>query len=331
MMGNAGAFAAKLMPLISREDYKAASALLIEQSDEFASAVLDALAPKLAGDYYKDNARECAYFIEELATQLVRGPPPLRANLYLDASQALLQTQVHNNAVHWTMRLILEVDPEIAITLLRRLHNSARLIELIPLVGKLKYKCVVEHLYSIVDDPRPQVRCKVVRALAILADPGTFDVLVRRLSDPDEETRFQIVEALFSLDPDRAVQEAQSLANDLTQRIQLRTIQLMGQTGNLGCLPALKLKVTYPADSSVRLYAVKSVGEIRPADPPAEVVDALRDSNPSVRGMAAWALGQIGNPTVIPDLTLLSRDADEFAAWSAQEAIRRIKNEPTLC
>jgi putative heme-binding domain-containing protein len=80
------------------------------------------------------------------------------------------------------------------------------------------------------------------------------------------------------------------------------------------------------ADSSskVRLQAARSMGIRRDRTFMPELLTLLRDRDAAVRREAAIAVGNIGDRTAARALYTALGDADQFAAWSVREAIRRL-------
>jgi hypothetical protein len=105
---------------------------------------------------------------------------------------------------------------------------------------------------------------------------------------------------------------------------QQRLIQLLGITRAENAIPLLTTKLATSSDWTIRLHAVKAIGRIRSAYAVTSLLEAREDPRPEIRGMVAWALGEIGDPETLAFLTAMISDQDELVSWSAEDAASRL-------
>ena len=76
----------------------------------------------------------------------------------------------------------------------------------------------------------------------------------------------------------------------------------------------------------VRLQVVITLGKLKDSRALPALIGALRDSNHTVRGVAATALGQIGDTRAKPHLKRMARsDSNSFARGQAKKALRALQ------
>ncbi len=82
----------------------------------------------------------------------------------------------------------------------------------------------------------------------------------------------------------------------------------------------------YPEDEreSIRVAAIKALGEIRDARAAEALIEFLRDENPGIQKATAAALIHIGSPAVPSLIGVLSADADCYARREAAHALGEI-------
>jgi HEAT repeat protein len=142
-------------------------------------------------------------------------------------------------------------------------------------------------------DPEPEVRASAVAALGFFENTERLPVLLRAISDPDENIRYQIAVALGRFG------ETQ-WERDTTYREATRTalLQLMDDE-----------------DEDVRDWATFGIhqGDHDTPETRARLWKALDDENYDVRGEAAEGLAKFGDRTLIPRLEELLRDKEELS------------------
>lgn len=318
-----------IMELISadrHENYQAARRLLLGHDDTIAFDVLAFVTVRLRGDYYRCNARECSYFLQHLVEGLVAQLPE-REELLLLASEQQLRYGNSGNAVHWTREVLCAAASALPTRVLAVLaewpaNPSDRSVRAAPPVRQSKD--TMPYAVELLDDQNPSVRQAAVRTLGEFRDLTAFDRLLPLVQDPDDAVRLDCLDALFSINESRSARVAQTLASDPSTPVQLRSAQVMGLTRDLSSLPVLSETLILAHDAIVRTHAAKSIGLIRPVVPPPELIRAIADPDPGVRGMSAWALGEIGSEDSLGSLQRATADANPFVAWSALKAVRRI-------
>ncbi len=141
----------------------------------------------------------------------------------------------------------------------------------------------VQMLHQLLDDANPQQRARAVHMLTQLDDVRIIRSLLRHLSDPSDEVRLQVAEAVAVLSSG-AIQEwiramvlnqMVDLVHDPVERMRQITLSILGRCATPACLPVL--------------------------------VAALADESPAVRATAVDALAQIGRPAIAAIRPALSK------------------------
>src|SRR5262245_18895796 len=66
--------------------------------------------------------------------------------------------------------------------------------------------------------------------------------------------------------------------------------------------PSMDLRILVEGTTAQRMHAARRLGEKRDHRAVALLIKSLSDPNLYVRGWAAWALGEIGDPVALPAL-----------------------------
>jgi HEAT repeat protein/lysophospholipase L1-like esterase len=222
-------------------------------------------------------------------------------------------------------------------------------------LGKMRARPAeaVPDLLAALDDPRPDVRSRVIWALGEIADPRAVPRLIEAFEDPAQ--RWRAVDALGRLGAAGGEAGVRTLVRGLRDdlpAVRWRAAQGLGRAGPVARAAAAPLveaaydrdtfvriasvhalftvdagpAVTIPvglraltdADMRVRHEAANGLGRMGPAAAAARpaLVQALRDVDPGVRSGAARALGRIGG------LTPLEAQALYAATRDPQERVR---------
>jgi HEAT repeat protein len=173
------------------------------------------------------------------------------------------------------------------------------------MLGRLGDKRSVPVLLKVLDDRAPRLRKEAVLALGTLADERALSLLIGKLrDDPDAHVRAMAAHALGLAGDARAVEPL---------------------------LAALQDKDEHAA---VRGMAAETLAALQASEAVSPLVSALRDEEVEVRFWAAFALGELGSPAVIPHLEeLAERDPATLAGWwsvrqEALGAIEQIRSRP---
>ncbi|MCK4613702.1 MAG: HEAT repeat domain-containing protein [Thermoplasmata archaeon] len=180
--------------------------------------------------------------------------------------------------------------PSVLSTLLRSLRDENRSVRLecIRALGKLKDPSSVQPLEWAVKDPDPFVRLNVIRALGEIGGSEVVHSLILCMADPDRGVRVKAVETVLSL-------------------------------GKLA-LPELKKEIN-GGNHLIRRNVINVLGRMKELELVPQLIHALSDPVPAVRGNAIWALGRIGDPRAVPPL-------EGIRSTRAKNALRQIREGP---
>ena len=154
-------------------------------------------------------------------------------------------------------------------------------------------------------------RAAAVEALGQISDARTFEPLVAALEDQDDGVRAAAAAGLGKLADPRAVEPLIAALQRGGESVRSAAARALGQIGDPRAVEPLA------AVRGERWWAVTALGQIgAPALDP--LIAALRDDDRRVRGIAADALGAIGDTRAIPALASALGDPGETATALAK-------------
>jgi HEAT repeat protein len=147
------------------------------------------------------------------------------------------------------------------------------------------------------NDPDPAQRLEAVKSLGESGQPDAIEYLIQATGDPEEAVKIKAIDYLGKL---RATDATQVLV----QKLFMRDVE-----------PPLKQRI---------LVALGRMGDTKAAQPISEFLK--QDTDSAVSGTAVFALGEIGDASVIAHLEQIQRSAsDPHLARLAGEAIQKIQ------
>lgn len=158
---------------------------------------------------------------------------------------------------------------------------------------------------------------------------ASIDDFVKHLASDDADERLEAVRSLGSSGEPKAVQYLIQAVGDADERVEAKAIVLLGDLRATDAIPVL---VQYLSRSTVNvrlkpliLAALGKIGDARAALPIAEFLQ--RDLEPSTRGTAVFALGEIASGESMETLRKVAEnDADPNVQRLATEAMNKIES-----
>jgi len=161
-------------------------------------------------------------------------------------------------------------------------------------------------------------------------NPGASDIdeSTKNLRDEDPAVRLEAVKALAASQDKKAVEHLIEATADLDPRVKIKAIDALGTLRAADATPVL-IQVLYMRESEPWLQqrvlvSLGKIGDTRSAKP---IVDFLsRDSDAATRGTALYALGEIGDPSSVPELRRVGEGSgDETTQRLVSDAIAKIE------
>ncbi len=232
-------------------------------------------------------------------------------------------------------------------------------------LGNIGDNAAMTALRSALASPNPEVRMTAMKELAAQGDPKSIKVFMKSLGSDDpkirshaaidflvilthdrKETREAGLQQLRTGDGEkvilllvRALGEHQRKAREWaapklvkafhgeSDDLRLMAVDALAQTNDPAYWEAFALALKIDSYPKVRYTAAKALGTLKPTEPAAlkALIKTLKDEHPAIRAMAAWALGEIGEPGARKFLKKALGDTNEKVRNAAEEALSRIQ------
>jgi HEAT repeat protein len=159
-----------------------------------------------------------------------------------------------------------------------------------------------------------------------------LDDSIRKFGEEDVQTRLEGVEGLGENAEDaKAVEYLLRGAADADLSVRVKAIDIVGNARLKQAVPLL-VQQLFMRDTTLatKQHILASLGKIGDPSATKPILDFLaRDVEPSVRGSAVYALGDIGDRAALPSLEKLAKNTtDENFRGLTQSAIRKIEQKP---
>lgn len=160
------------------------------------------------------------------------------------------------------------------------------------------------------------------------AQTGSLDEHIRKLNNPDPDTRLEAVRQLAASRDRKAVEYLIQSLGDTDMRIRAKAVEALGEMRAADATQVLVqqlfLRTSEPAMKQRILAALGKIGDPRAARP---IVEFLQlDLDPATRGTAIYALGEIGAVEGLEVLhQLANHDQDPTVRRLAREASAKIE------
>ena len=128
-------------------------------------------------------------------------------------------------------------------------------------------------------------------------DKENLETLLQKLKDPDPFARVEAVQALGEIQKEQSLISVCDCLNDENIYVRAYAAETLGKIGKLD-IPLTLLRLLPALDDPspyVRAMMLAALGELQDERAADSIRKFLIDEDKSVRGMAAWALGNIEN------------------------------------
>jgi HEAT repeat protein len=214
-------------------------------------------------------------------------------------------------------------------------------------LGSVKSPAAVNALIPLLDDPDENVNLSAAMALGKSQDPRAIAPLVTNLpkiqaasmsllqfgpsavepllaaaKSGDPTVRGSAIEALMLTHDPRALAAFIPALNDPDTGVRQLALLALQTSNAPNFLDALRAALKDP-DTATRAMALRASGKLPNAESVPIVINALRDSDPSIRNAAATYLTptQTADPQVAQALIALVQDPDSSVSWSAIQSL----------
>ncbi len=193
-------------------------------------------------------------------------------------------------------------------------------------LGRQEVGRVFDTLVACLDDSEPLRRAGAARALGLLGGEAATQQLLPRTADPAPEVRAAVAEALGHVADPTALPALLPLLEDLDTRVIRAAAQALSRLEQPGAALPLAEALTQPGQPLlVRRALAAALARAPHPDAQPQLLAALGDPDPQVRGYAARGLGQVGNEAAHAALQALRADQSRLIEGTvAQRADRAL-------
>jgi HEAT repeat protein len=129
------------------------------------------------------------------------------------------------------------------------------------------------------------------------ADKENVEDLLQYINDPDPFVRVEVIQALGEIQEQQSLVAIFGCLNDENIYVRAYAADALGKIGmiNVSLTQSKLLSALDDPSPYVRAMMVSALGELQDARAITPLREMLQDKDETVRGMAAWALGNITN------------------------------------
>ena len=129
------------------------------------------------------------------------------------------------------------------------------------------------------------------------ADEENLEIILQNLNDPDPFVRVEAIQALGEIQKKQSLVAVCGCLNDENIYVRAYAAEALGKISTIDVSFALSKLLPAMDDPSpyVRAFMAAALGELQDARAIAPLREMLKDKDETVRGVAAWALGNIEN------------------------------------
>jgi len=300
------------------------SELLRRQEPDHAIRVAHIIGQHVKCEY--NSARDWLYFVDRVVKDLVDAPAT-EHNVALLAClfEAVMQSGHRNNSVYSMVEALKGADAERESIVIELLQKNIAPTTMIVILGHSRTRLATTPLIKQLTSSDEQRQIAALVALERVRDVTAYPETAKLLSNQSELVARHAASTMFSLDRTRASSDFIGYFGRALPHLQAGLVRFLGRCYNVEAVPLLSDVLLTSADPKMRREAAKSVGSLRAANAVDPLILALSDQSFEVRGMAAWALGAIGDKSSLLALEALTSDSHPLVAWSASCSIRDLR------
>jgi HEAT repeat protein len=150
-------------------------------------------------------------------------------------------------------------------------------------------------LYLAFKNPDPVVRVTAAKALGLMKDTQSVDILIEHAKDKERSVRQAIVLALGDLKDKKALPVLMDAIKDEDWFVRAEASLALGKIGDAKAAERL-FELLNDSDTYVRQNARKALQELATEQNKSAYLNALKSADPAIRSMAAIALATTGDP-----------------------------------
>ncbi|MBI4826543.1 MAG: HEAT repeat domain-containing protein [Nitrospirae bacterium] len=175
------------------------------------------------------------------------------------------------------------------------------------------------------NDKNPNVLISIAIALGEFRDSRAVETLIIMLKNDDREVRRRAAFGLGMIQDTRAIKPLTGLLEDPEWSVREGAVEALGMMKDRRVVEVL-IEAWNNEDSDVRIIAAEVLVDFGSlaVEP---LIDLLKHDDSYFRWRAAWALGQIGDPKAIENLTHLLQDDVSEVRFITTEALKYINRK----
>ena len=161
------------------------------------------------------------------------------------------------------------------------------------------------------------VRESAVEALGEIRDGRAVEPLVKTLKDADDDVREGAAEALGKIKDRRAVEPLIEALKDEDDDVRRAAAEALGRIGDGRAVGALENVLRKGGKAVVRIWAAYALVRINKNEKAFQyLLTRLKDKDPDIRRLVAYALGEIGDGRAVEPLIEALKDESWHVCWS---------------
>jgi HEAT repeat protein len=179
-------------------------------------------------------------------------------------------------------------------------------------------------LLCLIDHDSPCVRRQALRMLGHTQAPEFADLVRKRFADPESDVRASAISTYWALRGEEAQEEMRPFMRDPDLTIKSMAVSgalRYGEEATKRTARAEFVAMVIDPQPVVRISAARALGEMPSEDSVIFLSTLLKDSDPQVRREAMHSVGQIVDPTHLPEA--IAQLGDPIVGPAAEEALVR--------